>query len=47
MGARDAVYILESRGLKVTLNGRGKVVSQSYPAGKVIMKGCRCHLELK
>ncbi len=47
MGARDAVFILESRGLKVTLNGRGKVVSQSYPAGKVIMKGCRCHLELK
>jgi len=47
MGARDAVFILESRGLKVTLNGRGKVISQSYPLGKVIIKGSRCHLELK
>jgi cell division protein FtsI (penicillin-binding protein 3) len=47
MGARDAVYILESKGLKVTIKGKGKVVSQSYQAGRVIMKGCTCHIELK
>lgn len=47
MGARDAVYALESRGLKVTLTGYGKVISQSYPAGKTVIKGGRCHLELK
>ncbi|MGN1262572.1 MAG: penicillin-binding transpeptidase domain-containing protein, partial [Prevotella sp.] len=44
MGARDAVYLLESRGLKVRLQGRGKVKSQSYPAGRVIAKGAVCTL---
>lgn len=47
MGARDAVFLLESNGLKVSLSGSGKVISQSYPAGKVIMKGCKCQLILK
>ena len=46
MGARDAVYLLESRGLKVKLQGRGKVKSQSYPAGKEVMKGSECVLVL-
>lgn len=31
MGAKDAVYLLESKGLKVTLSGVGKVKSQSLP----------------
>ena len=31
MGARDAVYLLESRGLKVIIKGRGKVHQQSMP----------------
>lgn len=44
MGARDAVYLLESRGLKVKVHGRGKVKSQSYPAGKAIVKGSECVL---
>ena len=44
MGARDAVYQLESRGLKVRVQGRGKVKSQSYPAGKAIVKGSECVL---
>ncbi len=47
MGAKDAVYILESRGLKVKLHGRGQVKKQSYPAGKEIVKGSECHLYLE
>lgn len=47
MGARDAVYLLESHGLKVRLHGRGKVRSQSYAAGKPVVKGRLCMLELK
>ena len=47
MGARDAVYMLESRGLKVKLQGRGKVKRQSYPAGKQVMKGSECVLTLE
>lgn len=46
MGARDAVYLLESRGVKVRLKGRGKVVSQSLPAGHKISKGQTCVLTL-
>lgn len=47
MGARDAVFLLEKRGLRVKIYGRGKIVSQSYPAGKTIIKGCECILNLK
>ena len=47
MGAKDAVYLLESRGLKVRLNGRGKVKKQSFPAGKPVLKGCECILTLE
>jgi len=44
MGARDAVYYIESRGVKVNIKGRGKVVSQSIPAGTRIKKGQICEL---
>ena len=47
MGAKDAVFLLESRGLHVRLYGRGKVKSQSYPAGKQILKGYQCVLHLE
>ena len=47
MGAKDAVYQLESRGLKVRLSGRGKVKRQSYPAGREIVKGSECILTLE
>lgn len=47
MGARDAVFQLEKRGLKVRLNGRGRVKHQSYPAGRPIMKGSECVLTLE
>lgn len=46
MGARDAVYLIESRGVKCHIVGRGKVVEQSLPAGHYIKKGERCVLKL-
>ena len=46
MGARDAVYLLESSGIKVKLSGRGKVVEQSIPAGNTIKHGMVCGLKL-
>ena len=39
MGAKDAVYLLESRGLHVRLNGIGKVRKQSIAAGSHLVKG--------
>ena len=47
MGARDAVYQLERRGLKVKVHGRGKVKHQSFPAGKTITDGAECILTLE
>lgn len=47
MGAKDAVYLLESKGLKVSLAGIGKVRSQSVPQGTVIKKGQTVGLSLK
>ena len=47
MGARDAVYLMESRGIKVTLKGRGKVCRQSLQPGQRAVKGQRCHLILE
>lgn len=46
MGARDAVYLLESRGVKVKITGRGKVTKQSLAPGKKISKGETCILTL-
>ena len=46
MGAKDAVYLLESRGLKVKVHGRGKVKRQSYPAGRQIVRGSECILTM-
>lgn len=39
MGAKDAVYLLESKGLKVNLVGVGKVKSQSIANGTMVKKG--------
>ncbi len=33
MGLKDALYLLENKGLQVTTTGRGKVISQSLTAG--------------
>lgn len=46
MGAKDAVYMLESRGLKVTLTGTGKVKSQSILQGVRIIKGKTISIQL-
>ena len=46
MGARDAVFLLESKGLKVKLNGRGKVTAQSISYGNTIVAGNTCTLTL-
>ncbi|MFS6554874.1 PASTA domain-containing protein, partial [Parabacteroides distasonis] len=47
MGARDAVYLLESRGVSVRIKGRGKVISQSIEPGRQIKTGEACELVLK
>ena len=47
MGARDAVYQLEHSGLKVRVNGRGKVKTQSLAPGKAIQRGMVCELQLE
>ena len=47
MGARDAVYLVESRGVKVKMEGRGKVVEQSLEPGRIIKKGDVMRLKLE
>lgn len=47
MGAKDAIYILESIGLKVNLSGRGAVFAQSIPSGANIIKGQTISLQLR
>lgn len=47
MGAKDAVYLLESLGLRVTLSGFGKVTAQSIRPGTRISKGQTILLTLK
>lgn len=47
MGARDAVYLLETRGLKVTVAGRGKVYEQTIAPGSRIRKGQKCVVRLR
>ncbi len=47
MGARDAVWLLESLGLKVKITGRGTVKKQSIVVGKTIKKNMTVLLELE
>ena len=46
MGLKDAVYLLENRGLRVSVTGRGKVVNQSLASGGIIKKGQQVQLVL-
>jgi cell division protein FtsI (penicillin-binding protein 3) len=46
MGLKDAVYILENKGLKIALQGKGKVISQSIIAGTNFSKGQKITLFL-
>ena len=47
MGLRDAIYLLESRGLNVRFTGSGAVVHQSLPAGRKIRQGESVSITLK
>ncbi|HEY5498862.1 MAG TPA: PASTA domain-containing protein [Bacteroidales bacterium] len=47
MGARDAVYLLGRGGLQVSISGRGKVVSQTIPAGNFFNRGQQIGLILE
>ena len=47
MGAKDAVFLLESRGLRVRIEGVGRVVSQSLPPHSKYRKGQTIHIKLR
>ena len=47
LGAKDAVYALSQRGMKVRVSGRGRVTHQSVPSGSKVVKGQTVSLELK
>ncbi len=46
MGARDAIWLLESSGIKVKVVGKGKVKKQSIVPGMAIKPGASCIIEL-
>ena len=46
MGLKDALYLLESKGMSVIVNGRGTVRQQSLLPGRVIGKNDRIKLEM-
>ena len=47
MGAKDAVYVLKKRGLRVSLHGTGAVKTQSIEPGTQITKGQSIRLRLE
>lgn len=47
MGLKDALFLLEERGLRVSFTGRGAVRSQSIRAGAGIQRGASVHIVLK
>lgn len=47
MGLKDALFVLESRGLKVRFSGRGAVTQQSITAGARIEPGTAVVITLK
>lgn len=46
MGLREAMFLLESKGLDVTFSGKGRVTSQSVAEGTQIRRGQTVHLTL-
>jgi cell division protein FtsI (penicillin-binding protein 3) len=46
MGIRDAIYLLENKGMHVRYNGVGRVTGQSVKSGQPIQKGKTIHLTL-
>ena len=47
LGARDAVYQMESRDIRTQIYGRGKVVKQTLIPGTLIKKGATCNITLE
>ena len=47
MGARDAFFMMESRGIKTKIYGRGKVVKQTLAPGLPVKKGMVCAIYLE
>lgn len=47
MGARDALYLLEKSGLRVSLIGAGKVMAQSFSPGQKLVKGSTISITLQ
>ena len=46
LSAKDAVYLIESKGMSAHIRGYGKVIKQSIPAGKPIFRGGVIELNL-
>ena len=46
MGLKDALFLLESIGMKVSVKGKGKVTNQSIEAGSVLLKEMKVVLDL-
>ena len=46
MGLKDAVYLLENKGFKTAVSGRGRVINQSIAAGTNFTKGQKISLVL-
>ncbi len=46
MGIKDALFLLENKGLKVKFDGVGSIKSQSIEAGSIIVKGSYIYLKL-
>ncbi len=47
MGARDAIFMMESRGIKTKIYGRGKVAKQTLTPGLPVKKGMVCAIYLE
>ena len=47
MGLKDALFVLENKGLKVVVRGSGKVVKQSLREGSELEPGMKIVIELK
>lgn len=46
MTMRDAIFLLENRGLKVDYQGNGRVLKQSQQPGNKVIKGSKINLQL-
>ena len=47
MGARDAVFMMESRGIKTHIYGRGKVIKQTLMPGTPVKRNAVCYITLE